>query len=29
LNGIPSVGVDYIGYPTQRTFLIGFNFNLQ
>lgn len=28
LNGIPSLGVDYIGYPTQRTYLIGFNFNL-
>jgi iron complex outermembrane receptor protein len=28
LNGIPSIGVDYIGYPTQRTFLIGFNFSL-
>ena len=28
LNGIPSLGVDYIGYPTQRTFLLGFNFNL-
>ncbi len=28
LNGIPSLGVDYIGYPTQRTFLIGINFNL-
>lgn len=28
LNGIPSVGIDYIGYPTQRTFLIGCNFSL-
>lgn len=28
LNGIPSLGVDYIGYPTQRTFLVGINFNL-
>ena len=28
LNGIPSLGVDYIGYPTQRTFLLGINFNL-
>ena len=28
LNGIPSLGVDYIGYPTQRTYLFGFNFNL-
>ena len=28
LNGIPSLGVDYIGYPTQRTFLFGVNFGL-
>ena len=28
LNGIPSLGVDYIGYPTQRTFLFGFNLSL-
>jgi iron complex outermembrane receptor protein len=28
LNGIPSLGIDYIGYPTQRTFLFGFNFSL-
>lgn len=28
LNGIPSLGVDYIGYPTQRTFLFGVNFSL-
>jgi TonB-dependent starch-binding outer membrane protein SusC len=28
LNGIPSLGVDYIGYPTQRTFLGGLNFTL-
>ena len=28
LNGIPSLGVDYIGYPTQRTFLGGLNFSL-
>lgn len=28
LNGIPSLGVDYIGYPTQRTFLLGFNVTL-
>lgn len=28
LNGIPSVGIDYIGYPTQRTFLFGVNFSL-
>ena len=25
LNGIPTIGVDYIGYPTQRTFLFGVN----
>ncbi len=28
LNGIPSLGIDYIGYPTQRTFLFGVNFGL-
>jgi iron complex outermembrane receptor protein len=28
LNGIPSLGVDYIGYPTQRTFLLGVGFTL-
>lgn len=28
LNGIPSLGVDYIGYPTQRTFLFGATFSL-
>jgi len=28
LNGIPSLGVDYIGYPTQRTFLLGLSFSL-
>ena len=28
LNGIPSIGIDYIGYPTQRTFLFGVNFSL-
>jgi iron complex outermembrane receptor protein len=28
LNGIPSLGVDYIGYPTQRTYLLGLNFSL-
>jgi TonB-dependent starch-binding outer membrane protein SusC len=28
LNGIPSVGIDYIGYPSQRTFLFGLNFSL-
>ncbi|HRI20404.1 MAG TPA: SusC/RagA family TonB-linked outer membrane protein, partial [Panacibacter sp.] len=29
LNGIPSLGVDYIGYPTARTFILGVNFSLQ
>lgn len=29
LNGIPSLGVDYIGYPTARTIMIGVNFSLQ
>ncbi|TMI83582.1 MAG: SusC/RagA family TonB-linked outer membrane protein [Bacteroidetes bacterium] len=28
LNGIPSLGVDYIGYPTARTIVIGVNFSL-
>jgi iron complex outermembrane receptor protein len=28
LNGIPSLAIDYIGYPTQRTFLFGINFSL-
>jgi len=28
LNGIPSLAIDYIGYPTQRTFLLGLNFSL-
>jgi iron complex outermembrane receptor protein len=28
LNGIPSLGIDYIGYPTQRTFLLGVSFSL-
>ena len=28
LNGIPSLGVDYIGYPTARTFVFGVNFSL-
>ncbi len=26
-NGIPSFGVDYIGYPTARNFLVGANFS--
>lgn len=25
VNGIPSVGIDYIGYPSARTFLLGVN----
>jgi iron complex outermembrane receptor protein len=29
LNGIPSLGIDYIGYPTARTFILGINFSLQ
>jgi len=29
LNGIPSLGVDYIGYPTARTIIVGVNFSLQ
>lgn len=28
LNGVPSLGVDYIGFPTQRTVLLGVNFSL-
>ena len=28
LNGIPSLGIDYIGYPSQRTYLFGVNFSL-
>ncbi len=28
LNGVPSLGVDYIGYPTSRTFLLGVSFSL-
>jgi iron complex outermembrane receptor protein len=28
LNGVPSLGVDYIGYPTQRTYLLGLSFSL-
>lgn len=27
-NGVPSLGVDYIGYPSVRTFLVGINFTL-
>jgi TonB-dependent starch-binding outer membrane protein SusC len=28
LNGIPSLGVDYIGYPTARNITLGVNFSL-
>jgi iron complex outermembrane receptor protein len=28
LGGIPSLGVDYIGYPTARTIVFGVNFSL-
>ena len=28
VNGVPSVGIDYIGYPAARTFLFGVNFSL-
>jgi len=28
LNGVPSLGIDYIGFPTQRTILLGVNFSL-
>jgi hypothetical protein len=28
LNGVPSLGIDYIGYPTQRTYLLGVSFQL-
>jgi iron complex outermembrane receptor protein len=28
IGGIPSLGVDYIGYPTARTFTLGVNFSL-
>ena len=27
-GGVPSLGIDYIGYPTARTFLLGVNFSL-
>lgn len=29
LNGIPSLGIDYIGYPAARTILLGINFSIQ
>lgn len=28
LNGIPSLGIDYIGYPASRTIIFGLNFSL-
>jgi len=28
LNGVPSLGIDYIGFPTQRTLLLGVSFSL-
>lgn len=28
LNGVPSLGIDYIGYPTARTIMLGVNFSL-
>jgi len=28
IGGIPSLGIDYIGYPTARTISIGVNFSL-
>ena len=27
-NGVPSIGIDYIGYPTARSFTVGLNFSL-
>jgi iron complex outermembrane receptor protein len=27
-TGIPSIGIDYVGYPSVRTFTIGVNFSL-
>lgn len=27
-NGVPSIGIDYIGYPTARQFTLGLNFSL-
>lgn len=27
-NGVPSLGIDYIGYPTARTITLGINFGL-
>ena len=28
VNGVPSVGIDYTGYPSARTFTFGINFSL-
>ncbi|MES1226396.1 MAG: TonB-dependent receptor, partial [Bacteroidota bacterium] len=28
INGIPSLGIDYLEYPASRTFMIGLNFSL-
>ena len=28
LNGVPSLGIDYIGFPSARTFSLGLNFSL-
>lgn len=28
VNGVPSAGIDYTGYPTARTFTFGINFSL-
>jgi TonB-dependent starch-binding outer membrane protein SusC len=28
LSGIPSLGIDYVGYPTARSFTVGINFSL-
>ncbi|AII51606.1 SusC/RagA family TonB-linked outer membrane protein [Hymenobacter sp. APR13] len=28
VNGVPSAGIDYIGYPSARTFTLGINFSL-
>jgi TonB-dependent starch-binding outer membrane protein SusC len=28
LNGVPSLGIDYIGYPAARNFTLGLNFSL-
>jgi iron complex outermembrane receptor protein len=27
-TGIPSIGIDYVGYPSLRTFTFGLNFSL-